>query len=80
MLNTNLDDEPVLSNTITQTAKNTAVEGLETSTEASNKINMDIPSCSSEQSSAKKITQKSHFTNRKAPSLKLAIDIVSINN
>lgn len=35
--------------------------------------------CSSEQSSAKK-AQKSHLTNRKQPSIKLAIDIVSINN
>ena len=48
-------------------------------TGATNDLNLDTPSCSSEQSSAKK-HQKSHFTNRKAPNLKLAIDIVSINN
>lgn len=47
-------------------------------TGATNDINLDTPSCSSEQSSAKK-TQKSHL-NRKAPGIKLAIDIVSINN
>lgn len=48
-------------------------------TGATNDLNLDTPSCSSEQSSAKK-TRKSHFTNRKAPNINLAIDIVSINN
>lgn len=63
------DDIPGVSS---ETAKST--------TEAALTTLLDTPSgCSSEFSSAKK-TQKSHFTNRKQPNIKLAIDIVSINN
>lgn len=44
-------------------------------------LNLNSSSCaSSEQSSAKKTQKPSQLTNRKQPNIKLAIDIVSINN
>ena len=51
-------------------------------TGATGDINLNSSSCaSSEQSSAKKAQKSSNFTNRKQPKgMKLAIDIVSINN
>ena len=74
------EDDPALHRTNPLSQNETATgDEPQGTTGATNDLNLDTPSCSSEQSSAKK-AQKSHFTNRKAPNIKLAIDIVSINN